>query len=430
MLKKLFGFDSTKTTVRTEIVAGITTFLTMSYILAVNPTMFGELDGMPVGSVFTSTALAAIVGCLAMAFVGKLPFGLAPGMGLNAFFVYSVCMGMGYSWQFALTAVLIEGLIFIVLTLTNLREAIVNAIPMSLRNAIGAGIGLFIAFIGLKSAGVVVADGATLVALGDVTSGSALLAFIGLVITGFMYSRNVPGAILLGIIITMVIGIPLGVTEFKGIVSAPESIAPIFCQFEFDKIFSVDMLVVVFTFFFIDMFDTVGTLVGVCTKAKMMDENGNIYRVKQAFMADSIATTLGALLGTSTTTTYVESAAGVAQGGRSGLTALVVGGCFVIAMFFSPLFLSIPSAATAPALIIVGLLMAEQIKNVNFDDFSESIPAFVCMLMMPLTYSISNGILIGMITYVLMNMICGKFKKLSPAMYILAILFILKYILI
>lgn len=430
MLKKLFGFDSTKTTIRTEIVAGITTFLTMSYILAVNPTMFGELDGMPVGSVFTSTALAAIVGCLAMAFVGKLPFGLAPGMGLNAFFVYSVCMGMGYSWQFALTAVLIEGLIFIVLTLTNLREAIVNAIPMSLRNAIGAGIGLFIAFIGLKSAGVVVADGATLVALGDVTSGSALLAFIGLVITGFMYSRNVPGAILLGIIITMVIGIPLGVTEFKGIVSAPESIAPIFCQFEFDKIFSVDMLVVVFTFFFIDMFDTVGTLVGVCTKAKMMDENGNIYRVKQAFMADSIATTVGALLGTSTTTTYVESAAGVAQGGRSGLTALVVGGCFVIAMFFSPLFLSIPSAATAPALIIVGLLMAEQIKNVDFDDFSESIPAFVCMLMMPLTYSISNGILIGMITYVLMNMICGKFKKLSPAMYVLAILFILKYILI
>jgi AGZA family xanthine/uracil permease-like MFS transporter len=430
MLKKLFGFDPTKTTIRTEIVAGITTFLTMSYILAVNPTMFGELDGMPVGSVFTSTALAAIVGCLAMAFVGKLPFGLAPGMGLNAFFVYSVCMGMGYSWQFALTAVLIEGLIFIVLTLTNLREAIVNAIPMSLRNAIGAGIGLFIAFIGLKSAGVVVADGATLVALGDVTSGSALLAFIGLVITGFMYSRNVPGAILLGIIITMVIGIPLGVTEFKGIVSAPESIAPIFCQFEFDKIFSVDMLVVVFTFFFIDMFDTVGTLVGVCTKAKMMDENGNIYRVKQAFMADSIATTAGALLGTSTTTTYVESAAGVAQGGRSGLTALVVGGCFVIAMFFSPLFLSIPSAATAPALIIVGLLMVEQIKNVNFDNFSESIPAFVCMLMMPLTYSISNGILIGMITYVLMNMICGKFKKLSPAMYILAILFILKYILI
>ena len=430
MLKKLFGFDPAKTTIRTEIVAGITTFLTMSYILAVNPTMFGELDGMPIGSVFTSTALAAIVGCLAMAFIGKLPFGLAPGMGLNAFFVYSVCMGMGYSWQFALTAVLIEGLIFIVLTLTNVREAIVDAIPMSLRNAIGAGIGLFIAFIGLKSAGVVVADGATLVALGDITSGSALLAFIGLIITGFLYARNVPGAILLGIIITMLIGIPLGVTEFKGVVSVPESISPIFCQFEFDKIFSVDMLVVVFTFFFIDMFDTVGTLVGVCTKAKMLDEKGNIHRVKQAFMADSIATTVGAILGTSTTTTYVESAAGVAQGGRSGLTALIVGGCFVVALFFSPLFLSIPSAATAPALIIVGLLMMEQVKNIPFDDFSESIPAFVCMIMMPLTYSISNGILIGMITYVLMNMICGKFKKLSPAIYILAVLFILKYILI
>ena len=301
---------------------------------------------------------------------------------------------------------------------------------MSLRNAIGAGIGFFIAFIGLKSAGVVVDNGATLVALGDVTSGSALLAFIGLIITGFMYYRNIPGAILLGIIVTMVIGIPMGVTEFKGIVSSPESIAPIFCQFEFDKIFSVDMLVVVFTFFFIDMFDTVGTLVGVCTKVKMTDENGNIYRIKQAFMADSIATTAGALLGTSTTTTYVESAAGVAQGGRSGLTALVVGGCFVIAMFFSPLFLSIPSAATAPALIIVGLMMVEQMKNIEFDDFSESIPAFVCMIMMPLTYSISNGILIGMITYVLMNVICGKFKKLSPAMYILATLFILKFILI
>lgn len=430
MLKKLFGFDPSNTTVRTEIVAGITTFLTMSYILAVNPSMFGELDGMPAGSVFTSTALAAIIGCLAMAFIGKLPFGLAPGMGLNAFFVYSVCMGMGYSWQFALTAVLIEGLIFIVLTLTNVREAIVNAIPMSLRNAIGAGIGLFIAFIGLKSAGVVVDDGATLVALGDITSGPALLALIGLVITGFMYIRNIPGAILLGIIVTMLIGIPLGVTEFKGIISAPESVSPIFCKFEFDKIFTLDMLVVVFTFLFIDMFDTVGTLVGVCTKAGMTDEKGNIHRIKQAFMADSIATTAGAMLGTSTTTTYVESAAGVAQGGRSGMTALTVACCFAAALFFSPLFLSIPSAATAPALIIVGLLMMEPVKNIPFDDFSESIPAFICMIMMPLTYSISNGILLGMIAYVLMNMICGKFKKLSPAMYILAALFILKYMFI
>ena len=430
MLKKLFGFDSTKTTIRTEIVAGITTFLTMSYILAVNPAMFSELDGMPGGAVFTSTAVAAIVGCLAMAFIGKLPFGLAPGMGLNAFFVYTVCTGMGYSWQFALTAVLIEGLIFVLLTVTNVREAIVHAIPQSLRNAIGAGIGLFIAFIGLNSAGVVVADSGTLVALGDITSGSALLACIGLIITGFLYSRNIPGAILIGIVITMLIGIPMGVTEFKGVLSAPESVAPIFCKFEWNNILTLDMLAVVFTFLFIDMFDTVGTLVGVCTKAKLIDEKGHIFRLKHAFMADSIATTVGAILGTSTTTTYVESAAGVAQGGRSGLTALSVAGCFVVSLFFSPLFLSIPAAATAPALIIVGLLMLEAVKNIPFDDFSESIPAFICLLTMPLTYSISNGILLGMISYVLMNMICGKFKKITPIMYILAVLFILKYIFI
>lgn len=430
MLKKLFGFDPSQTTVRKELLAGITTFLTMSYILAVNPTMFGQLEGMPGGSVFTSTALAAIIGCLAMAFIGKLPFGLAPGMGLNAFFVYSVCLGMGYDWQFALTAVLIEGLIFIVLTLTNVREAIVNAIPLSLRNAIGAGIGLFIAFIGLQSAGVVVHDAATIVTLGKITSGSALLALIGLIITGFMFARNVPGAILLGIIITMVIGIPMGVTEFKGVVSIPDGVGPIFCQFQWDKVLSLDMLVVVFTFLFIDMFDTVGTLVGVCTKAKMTDEKGNIARLKHAFMADSIATTVGAMLGTSTTTTYVESAAGVAQGGRSGLTAFVIGCCFVVALLFSPLFLSIPSAATAPALIIVGLLMLEPVRNIPFDDFSESIPAFICLITMPLTYSISNGILLGMITYVIMNMVCGKFKKITPVMYILAVLFILKFIFI
>lgn len=430
MLKKLFGFDPTKTSVKTEIIAGVTTFLTMSYILAVNPSMFGQLDGMPGGAVFTSTALAAIIGCLAMAFWGKLPFGLAPGMGLNAFFVYSVCMGMGYSWQFALTAVLIEGIIFIILTLTNVREAIVNAIPLSLRHAIGAGIGLFIAFIGLESAGVIVPDDATLVALGDITSGSALLALIGIIITGFLYARNVPGAILIGILVTMVIGIPMGVTEFQGVLSRPESVKPIFCQFEFENILSLDMLVVVFTFLFIDMFDTVGTLVGVCTKAKLVDEKGTIYRLKQAFMADAIATTCGSMLGTSTTTTYVESAAGVAQGGRSGLTAFAVACCFLIAMFFSPLFLSIPAAATAPALVLVGLLMLEPIRNIPFEDFTESIPAFVCVIMMPLTYSISNGILLGMITYVLMNLVCGKFKKITPAMYILAVLFILKFIFI
>ena len=430
MLQRLFGFDPSQTTIRKEIIAGITTFLTMSYILAVNPSMFCALDGMPGGAVFTSTALAAIIGCLAMAFWGKLPFGLAPGMGLNAFFVYSVCLGMGYTWQFALTAVLLEGFTFILLTVTNVREAIVNAIPHSLRNAIGAGIGLFIAFIGLSSAGVVVKNDSTLVALGDITSGSALLAIIGILITGFMFIRNIPGAILVGILATMVIGIPMGVTEFKGILSQPESIAPIFCQFEFDKIFSLDMLVVVFTFLFIDMFDTVGTLVGVCTKANMFDKNGNIHRIKEAFMADAIATTAGAVLGTSTTTTYVESAAGVAQGGRSGLTAFVIAICFAVALFFSPLFLSIPSAATAPALIIVGLLMIEPIVKIPFDDFSESIPAFTCIIMMPLTYSISNGILLGMIAYVLINLICGKVKKITPFMYLLVILFMLKFIFI
>ena len=428
MLQKLFGFDANQTTIKKEILAGITTFLTMSYILAVNPSMFSLLDGMSAGAVFTATALAAIVGCLAMAFWGKLPFGLAPGMGLNAFFVYSVCLGMGYTWQFALTAVLIEGFIFILLTATNVREAIVNAIPLSLRNAIGAGIGLFITFIGLSSAGVVVNNDATLVALGDITSGSALLALIGLIITGFMFMRNVPGAILIGILVTMLIGIPMGVTEFKGVISYPESISSIFCKFEFDKIFTLDMLVVIFTFLFIDMFDTVGTLVGVCLKANMVDSKGNIYRLKEAFMADAIATTAGAVLGTSTTTTYVESAAGVAQGGRSGLTAFAVAVCFAVALLFSPLFLSIPAAATAPALIIVGLMMMEPITNIPFEDFSESIPAFVCVVMMPLTYSISNGILLGMISYVLMNLVCGKFKKITIPMYLLAILFALKFL--
>ena len=428
MLKKLFGFNPKETTVRTEVLAGITTFLTMSYILAVNPAMFSELEGMPAGAVFTSTALAAIVGTMAMAFWGKLPFGLAPGMGLNAFFVYTVCLGMGYSWQFALTAVLIEGILFIIMTVTNVREAIVNAIPLNLRYAIGAGIGLFIAFIGLQNAGVIINDNATLVVLGDITSGFALLALIGLLITGFLYAKNVRGAMLIGILLTTIIGIPMGVTEFKGILSQPHSIAPIFCQFEWDKIFTLDMLVVVFTFLFIDMFDTVGTLIGVCTKAGMVDKDGHVNRIKEAFMADAIATTVGACIGTSTTTTYVESASGVSQGGRSGLTAFVIACCFAITLFFSPLFLSIPSAATAPVLIIVGLLMLEPVKHITFDDYTESIPAFICLIMMPLAYSISDGILLGMISYVLLNLISGKFSKLTPTMYILAALFMMKYI--
>ena len=430
MLKKLFGYDPTKTTVRTELLAGLTTFLTMSYILAVNPAMFSQLEGMSAGAVFTATALAAIVGSLAMALLGKMPFGLAPGMGLNAFFVYTVCMGMGYSWQFALTAVFIEGLIFIVLTLTNLREAIVNAIPASLKNAIGAGIGLFIAFIGLQNAGIVVNNDATLVSLGDITSGSALLGLIGLVVTGVLVIKDVRGGLLIGILVTTIIGIPMGLTEYNGVVSMPHSISDIFCQFEWDHVLSLDMVVVVFTFLFIDMFDTIGTLVGVCTKANIIGADGRIPRIKEAFMADSIATTVGACLGTSTTTTYVESASGVAQGGRTGLTAFAVAACFAIALFFSPIFLAIPAAATAPVLVIVGLFMMSPIKNIPFDDYAESIPAFVTIIMMPMVYSISDGILMGMISYVILNALCGNFKRITPAMYILAVLFILKYIFI
>lgn len=430
MLKKLFGFDPAKTTVRTEMLAGITTFLTMSYILAVNPSMFSQLDGMSAGAVFTATALAAVVGSLAMALWAKLPFGLAPGMGLNAFFVFTVCMGMGYSWQFALTAVFIEGLIFIILTLTNLREAIVNAIPASLKNAIGAGIGLFIAFIGLQNAGIIANNDATLVSLGEITGGSPLLGLIGLVITGVLVVKDVRGGLLIGILLTTLIGIPMGITNYQGLVSAPHSLSDIFCKFEWDHIFTLDMVVVVFTFLFIDMFDTIGTLVGVCTKANMLNPDGTIPRVKQAFMADAIATTVGACLGTSTTTTYVESASGVAQGGRTGLTAFVVACCFAISLFFSPIFLAIPSAATAPVLVIVGLFMLGPIKNIKLDDYAESIPAFITIVMMPLAYSISDGILLGMISYVVLNVLCGNFKRITPAMYVLAILFILKYIFI
>ncbi len=428
VLEKLFGFKRGRHSVRIEILAGITTFLTMSYILAVNPAIFSAIDGMPAGAVFTATALASIVGTMLMAFWAKLPFGLAPGMGLNAFFVYTVCLVMGYSWQFALTAVLIEGLIFIILTLTNLREAIVNAIPQSLRNAIGVGIGLFIAFIGLQNAGIVVRNEATLVAIGDVMSPTPLLGLVGILITGVLVVKNVRGALLIGLLLTTLIGLPMGLTDFNGMMSFPDSIAPLFCKFEWGKIFTVDMVIVVFTMLFIDMFDTIGTLVGVCTKTNMLDSRGGIPRIKQAFMADAIATTAGACFGVNTTTTYVESAAGVAQGGRSGLTAFVVACCFIVALFFSPLFLSIPSAATAPVLVIVGLFMLEPVKKIPLDDFAESIPSFICIIMMPLAYSISAGILLGMISYVVINAMCGNFKRLTPTMYILAVLFVLRYI--
>ena len=428
-LTKLFGFDPSSMKVSTEILAGITTFLAMSYILAVNPSILADC-GMDKNALFTTTAVASIFATLVMAIYGKLPFALAPGMGLNAFFCYTVCLGMGYSWQFALTAVLIEGLIFIVLSLTNVREAIVNALPLSLRKAIGAGIGLFIALIGLKGGGIVIDNPATLVDLGDVTSGAGLLSVIGLVITGILVILNVPGALLIGIIATTIIGIPLGVTQFAGVLSTPPSMKPILGQIMTDpsQIFSLDMLVVVFTFLFVDMFDTIGTLVGVTTKANMVDEKGNPKRLNQAFMADAVGTVAGALLGTSTVTTYVESASGVAQGGRSGLTAFSVAVCFALAMFFAPLFTAIPGSAVCPALVIVGLFMLSPIKDIPLDDMSEAIPAYLTMILMPVTYSISNGILLGLISYVVLNICSGKAKKVSWFMAVLALLFVLKFI--
>ena len=428
-LTKFFGFDPSSMKVSTEILAGITTFLAMSYILAVNPSILADC-GMDKNALFTTTAVASIFATLVMAIYGKLPFALAPGMGLNAFFCYTVCLGMGYSWQFALTTVLIEGLIFIVLTLTNVREAIVNALPLSLRKAIGAGIGLFIALIGLKGGGIVIDNPATLVDLGDVTSGAGLLSVIGLVITGILVILNVPGALLIGIIATTIIGIPLGVTQFAGVLSTPPSMKPILGQIMTDpsQIFSLDMLVVVFTFLFVDMFDTIGTLVGVTTKANMVDEKGNPKRLNQAFMADAVGTVAGALLGTSTVTTYVESASGVAQGGRSGLTAFSVAVCFALAMFFAPLFTAIPGSAVCPALVIVGLFMLSPIKDIPLDDMSEAIPAYLTMILMPVTYSISNGILLGLISYVVLNLCSGKAKKVSWFMAVLALLFVLKFI--
>ena len=431
-LEKAFGFDAAKHSVKTEIIAGITTFLTMAYILAVNPDIFSNLEamGMPKGAVFTATALAAIVGTLVMSIYAKKPFALAPGLGLNAFFVYTVCLTMGYSWSFALTAVFIEGIIFILLTVTNVREAIINAIPASLKNAISAGIGLFIAFIGLVNAGIIVDDGGTIVNLGTITSGSALLAIIGLIITSVLLVFNVTGAMLIGIIATAVIGIPFGLTNFGSVVSSAPSIAPIFYKFEWSNILSLDMVVVVLTFLFIDMFDTIGTVIGVSKKANMMNADGTIPGVKKVLMADAVATVAGAAFGTSTTTTYVESASGVAAGGRTGLTSFTTAICFAIAMFFAPVFLGIPSAATSPALILVGVMMMGSIKEVDFNDFSEAIPAYITMIMMPLAYSISDGIMLGIIAYVVINAISAKFSKISIMLWILAAAFLAKYILL
>ncbi|HZH92490.1 MAG TPA: NCS2 family permease [Tissierellaceae bacterium] len=422
------------TNVKTEILAGITTFMTMAYILAVNPGMLSA-TGMDAGGVFTATTISAIVATLIMALYAKYPFALASGMGLNAFFAFTIVLGpMGKSWQFALTAVLIEGIIFILLSVLKAREAIFDSIPLNLKHAVSVGIGLFIAFIGLSGAGIVVTGDGTIVALGDLASGGAAVAIIGIIITGYLLSRKVNGAILIGIIATTLIGIPLGVTiipEGFSIVSLPPSVADVAFKFVgFEEIFSLEMLVVVFTFLFVDIFDTVGTLAGVSSKAGMLDENGRLPRVGKALMADAVGTIVGACLGTSTVTTYVESAAGVAEGGRTGLTSLATAGMFAIALFFAPLFTMIPAAATAPALVIVGLFMMTPITKINFIDFTEAIPAFLTIVMMPFAYSIADGIVFGMVSYVVLKLLTGRTKEVSKVMWVLALLFVLKFIFI
>jgi AGZA family xanthine/uracil permease-like MFS transporter len=425
-MEKLFKLNEHGTNVRKEVIAGITTFLTMAYILAVNPSMLAE-TGMSAGGVFTATVVASAIATLVMAFLANLPVALAPGMGLNAFFTYTVVLGMGVSWQVALTAVLLEGLLFIVLSFFNVREAIINAIPSNLKKAVAVGIGLFIALIGLANANLVVSDAGTIIGLGAL-EGAALLAVIGLVITIILYALKVPGSILIGIIITTLIGIPMGVTNiphnFK-ILSLPEK--PIFMQFDFSSVLTLKFFTIFFTFLFVDIFDTVGTLVGVTTQAGLTDKDGNIPKVKQALLADAVGTVAGAALGTSTVTSYVESTAGVAAGGRTGLTSVVTAGLFLLALFLSPLFLIVPSAATAPALIFVGFLMMKSVVGINFEDPAEGIPAFICIIVMPFAYSIAEGIVWGLIAYVLLKAVTGKFKDISIMSWVLFVIFIARF---
>jgi len=454
MLEKFFKLKENRTDVKTEIMAGITTFMTMAYILAVNPSIL-SVAGMDANAVLIATALAAFVGTAMMALFANYPFALAPGMGLNAYFAYTVVLNMGYSWQIALMAVFVEGLVFIVLSLTNVREAIFNAIPMTLKSAVSVGIGLFIAFIGLQNAKIVVNSDATLLTYqtfkGDTFHSigiGAILALIGVLVTAILLVRKIKGGILLGIIITWVLGI---ICELTGIyVPNPDagmySVIPSaivsfdFSSFghtfgqvfkaDFSNIRILDFIVVMFAFLFVDLFDTLGTLIGVASKADMLDKDGKLPRIKGALMADAVATSVGAVFGTSTTTTYVESASGVTEGGRTGLTAITTGILFLLALIFSPLFLTIPSFATAPALIIVGFYMMGAVVKINFDDMAEAIPAFLCIIAMPLAYSISEGIAIGVISWTLLNLLTGKArdKKISILMYVLTVLFILKYI--
>ena len=450
-MDKFFKLKERGTDVRTEFIAGITTFMTMAYILAVNPSTLGAA-GMDTGAVFTATALASALASICMALFANLPFVLSAGMGLNAYFAYTVVLGMGYNWEVALTAVFVEGIVFILLSLTNVREAIFNAIPGGLKVAVSVGIGLFITFIGLQNAHIVV-DGSTLVGLfsfkGSIQAGTfnsegitVVLALLGILITSFLVIKNVKGNILLGILITWVLGIICQLTGLyvpapdagfyslipSGIVSAPASLAPTLFKMDFSVIGSLNFLVVVFAFLFVDIFDTLGTLIGCATKADMLDKDGKLPGIKGALMADAVGTTVGACFGTSTITTFVESSSGIAEGGRTGLTSIVSGALFLLALFFSPIFLAIPSFATAPALVVVGFFMMQQVAKIAWNDMLEAIPAFICIFAMPFMYSISEGIAFGVISYVVLHAAAGKAKKITPLMWVLAVLFILKYI--
>lgn len=430
LLEKTFKLSENNTTIRRELVAGLITFLTMSYILIVNPSILSS-TGMDKDALFTSTALATIFATLMMALYAKLPIAQAPGMGLNSFFAFSVVLGMGYSWQMALTAVFIEGIIFILLTFFNIRELIVKSIPKVLKEAIPVGIGLFITLIGLKGAGIVVANENTLMSIGDFSQHSVWIALLGLLVTAVLFVRNVNGSILIGIIVATIFGIILGDVRLPdtSIISTPPSIAPIFAQFEWSNIFSLKMLIVVFTFLFVNLFDTVGTLIGVVSKAGLADENGNFPQMKKALFADALGTTVGAVLGTSTITSYVESASGVASGGRTGLTAVSTALMFALALFLAPLFLMVPTAATAPALIIVGLFMISSVAKINFNDMSEGLPAFLTIVFMPFTYSIAEGIVFGMLSFAFIKVCSGKYKDVSTTVYVIAVLFLLKIVL-
>lgn len=428
LAERVFKLKKNGSDVKTEIMAGITTFMTMSYILAVNPQILGDA-GMDKGAVFTATIISSIVAILVMALYANLPFGLAPGMGLNAFFTYTVVLTMGKSWEFALAAVFIEGIIFIFLSLFNVREAIFNAIPRSLKTAVSVGIGLYIALIGLLNSTVIVKTDVAL-GLGNLVTKESFIFFIGLLIMAVLTARNVKGALLIGIVISTILALFTGVSHLpeNGLIELPPSLSPIAFKLDFSSIFSFEMFSVVFAFLFVDLFDTVGTLTGVATKANMIDEEGKLPNAGKALFADAIGTTLGALLGTSTVTTFVESATGVAEGGRTGLTALSTGFCFLLAIFFYPLISIIPAQATAAALIMVGLFMIDSIIDINFGDFTESFPAFMTIIMMPFTYSIAEGIAFGMISYAAVKLLCGKGKEVSPLVYVLALVFLLRYL--